>query len=171
MTYALPFAQGAVVELGGGTAPMFHPNVDVRAAENVDLVVDFNAPLPFRDGSAPNLFSKYAAEHVSWRNIPQLWSECFRILAPGGTMVLVLPNLLEQARRAVEYGDSGRWHDENGVPCMIFGDLDYPENGHKVGWSPAAICAELRQAGFESVMVLPFGAVGTDMIVECRKGG
>lgn len=168
MTYSLPFSQA--IELGGGTVPMFRPNLDVRYAENVDIVASLDGPLPFSDASVPNIFSRYAAEHVSWRAIPGLWSECHRILAPGGFTVLVLPNLLEQARRAVEYGDSGRWHEENGVPCMVFGDLNYKENAHAAGWSPEAICRELRAAGFISVLVMPHGAVGTDMIVEVRKG-
>lgn len=164
------FTGKRVLELGGGNAPWIRPNIDTRAGENVDMVADLNAPLPIPDAACDGIFSKYAAEHVSWRNVPQLWVECHRILTPGGSLVLVLPNLLEQMRLGVELGDAGRWEFDNGMSSRVFGDLDYPENSHKCGWSPEAICRELRAAGFVQVYVMPFGALGTDMVLEARKG-
>lgn len=169
MTYALPFAsEMRLVELGGGMAPMIRPNVDTRPGDTVDLVADFNAPLPIESSLFDGLLSKYSAEHVSWRKVDVFFAECARILKPGGVAVFVLPNLLEQCRHFVEVGDRGgelaRW------VCALFGDQDYGENAHAAGWSPTSICIALRKAGFDSVFVVPHGEFGTDMIVEARKG-
>jgi SAM-dependent methyltransferase len=197
MSYALPFApHDRVIELGGGHAPMapgHWPNVDVREGPGVDLVASFERPLPLASADWDGVVSKFAAEHISWRTVDAWFAECHRILKPGGVLVLVVPNLLEQMRLNVELGDSGRWRWDGGVAGRTFGDLNYEENGHKSGWSPDDICTALRGftwamdppgvdgvpskdgkfvqtwPGFASVLVVPFGELRTDMIVESRK--
>jgi SAM-dependent methyltransferase len=145
------------------------PNIDVRPGENVDLVADFEKPLPLESNQFDGVFSKFAAEHISWRTVDGWFAETHRILKPGGVLVLVVPNLLEQMRLNVELGDRGEWEWDNGVACRIFGDCDYPQNSHRAGWSPEAIARALRGVGYASVLVLPFGELRTDMIVECVK--
>ena len=57
MSYTFPFYKGQkVVELGGGTKPYFRPNLDVRAAENVDIVADLNETLPLDDDEYEGVF-------------------------------------------------------------------------------------------------------------------
>ena len=121
-----------VVELGGGAVPWIRPNVDTRPGETVDLVADFNAPLPIASDQFDGIFSKYAAEHVSWRRVDAFFAECHRILKPGGVAVLVLPNTHEQCKLAVEKFDAARWdfNAGGGVSEMLFGGQDYAENAH-----------------------------------------
>lgn len=161
-----------VVELGGGAAPWIRPNVDTRPGETVDLVADFNAPLPIAPEQFDGVFSKYAAEHVSWRRVDAFFVECHRILKPGGVAVFVLPNTHEQCKLAVEKFDAARWdfNAGGGVSEMLFGGQDYAENAHATAFSPLSVCCQLRAAGFASVLVVPFGEFGTDMVVECKKG-
>lgn len=174
--YSLPFAQGAkLIELGGGAAPIVRPNCDVRMCQDangnqmVDFTADFEKPLPIQSEEWDGVISKFSMEHVSWRTVRGLIKEIYRILKPGGTAVVIIPNLLEQARSLVEKGDSGEWDDN--ASCLIFGDLDYPENSHKCGFSPEYAGRLFREAGFAVVLVLPFGdnALKTDMVVEARR--
>lgn len=168
MSYQLPFAPGSkVIELGGGTLPLFRPNVDVRWGPATDFTADFGKPLPIATEEWDGVFSKYAMEHISWRDVRGFISEVHRILKPNGIAVMVIPNLLEQARKLVEVGDAGKWDDR--WVCMIFGDLDYPENGHKCGFSPEFAGRLFRAAGFSRVVIVPHGEIGTDMIVEAQK--
>jgi SAM-dependent methyltransferase len=180
MTYSLPFdpQQQRVLELGGGNAPLpFTINVDVRPGPHTAFTADFEKPLPIRGQDFDGVFSKFAAEHISWRTVDGFFAETWRVLKPGGRLVLVVPNLLEQMRLGVELGDSGQWDVDPGHPASglnemskrIFGDHDYGENAHRVGWCPEYICRALRAAGYASVMVVPFGELGTDMIVEAVK--
>lgn len=166
MAYSLPFKPGSsVIELGGGSQPMFHPNADIRKASGVDHVVDLSKPLPFPSAGYDGVFSKYALEHVSWRAMPSLVKEACRLLKPGGTAVFVIPNTKAQMKWALEQPEEA--YDK--VAQCLFGDLDYDENSHKAAFSPAYARRVFREAGFSDVATLPHGELGTDMIVEARK--
>jgi len=167
VSYVPPFqASDHVLELGGGAAPLYRPNVDVRPGPAVDVVADLSKPpLGFEDGSFDGVFSKFALEHVSWRAVPGLVREAFRILRPGGRAVFIIPNTKAQMKWALERGDE----EYDKVAQCIFGDLDYGENSHKAAFSPAFAVRLFREAGFEDVAILPFGELATDMVVEARR--
>ena len=173
-----PFAPtDKVIELGGGDNPRFHPNVDIRPGPTVDVVQDLNAPLTgnlneyFGDGY-DGVYSQYALEHVSWRNVDKFVEAAFRLLRPGGHALFVIPNLIEQAKYVVAKEKAGEFGDNE--VCCIFGDQNYEgadwrANSHTAGFSPYTITQLFRKAGFESVIVMPHPDTDTDMIVEARK--
>lgn len=168
MSYELPFKKDSkVIELGGGELPVFRPNVDYRHGPATDFTADFNEPLPITSDEWDGVFCKFALEHISWRKVRGFIAEVYRILKPGGTAVLITANLLEQARKFVEVGDSGELEDR--WIGMIFGDQDYVENLHRCGFSPAFAAKLFREAGFQRVNILPFGELKTDMIIEATK--
>jgi SAM-dependent methyltransferase len=164
MSYSLPFKPGDKgIELGGGHQPMVRPNVDVRPGPFTDFTADFNKPLPIQSDEWDFVFSRYCIEHISWREVSGFIAEVHRILKPGGVAVMITANGEAQMRWALEQD----W-DEKVSQCLA-GDLDYPENSHKVFFNPAWIARLFRAAGFASVIVVPFGEFQTDMIVEARK--
>jgi ubiquinone/menaquinone biosynthesis C-methylase UbiE len=168
VSYQLPFQQGQkIIELGGGDRPIVRPNVDYRPGPNTDFTADFAKPLPITSDEWEGVFSKFAIEHISWRDVRGFISEVYRILKLGGVAVIIAPNLLEQARMFVKVADAGDLEDR--WVCMVYGDLDYAENSHKCGFSPEFACRLFREAGFKSVIVVPFGELKTDMIIEARK--
>jgi len=163
-----------IVELGGGDRPRVRPNVDCRPGPAVDVVADFNKPLPFKDGEFDGAFSQYALEHVSWRNVRAFLKEVCRIIKPGGKAAFVVPNTEEQMKWVLSRGWERR-PPRDGMAafeeasCVLFGDLDYPENSHKAFLSPPIIEELLKTAGFAQVHVTPYGECGTDMVVEAVK--
>ena len=170
MSYTFPFKQGdTVIELGGGDKPSFRPNVDIRPGPTVDLVADLNNPLPLPDNAYNGVFSSYNLEHMSWRKVRGYMKECHRILAPGGSAVFVTANLLEQAKFILSKDE---WTDNE--VCCIFGDQNYigddwRANSHCCGFSPEFAIKLFREAGFDNVLIVPHGALGTDMIIEASK--
>ena len=165
MTYELPFKPGQrLIELGGGANPRIRPNVDVRPGPSTDLIADFNKPLPLPSNQFDGILSVYVIEHLSWRNVRGFIVEVHRILAPGGTAVLITANTLEQMKNALA---RERW-DET-VSSMLFGDLDYPENSHKAAFSPEYAVRLFKEAGFYEVTTLPHPETITDMIIQARK--
>lgn len=163
--YSTPFGpDDKVVELGGGDVPRFRPNVDVRHGKNVDIVAVLGERLPIENASFSGVYSAYCLEHTSWRKVPSAISEAFRILMPGGTAVFITSNTEAQMRWAL----SRETFDEKIAQCL-FGDLDYEENSHKAAFNPDYAIRLFREAGFESVTVMPAGELGTDMIIEARK--
>jgi predicted SAM-dependent methyltransferase len=167
MSYSLPFRAGQkLIELGGGNRPLIRPNVDIRPGPTVDIVADLGKPLPLESETYDGVYSQYALEHISWREVRGFLKETYRVLRPGGRAVFVTANLLEQAKRLVQRDEEG-WEDTD--VCMVFGDLDYPENSHKCGFSPEFAFRLFREAGFQDVLIVPHGEFKTDMIVEAKK--
>lgn len=165
MSYELPFGSRAkVIELGGGAAPMFRPNVDARTGASVDFVADFEKPLPVAANEWDGVYCRYALEHISWRRVPEFISELSRVLRSGGCAVIVTANAEAQMRWALARPD---W-DEKIAQCLA-GDQDYPENTHKSFFNPSYIARLFRRAGFQRVIVLPHGELKTDLIVEAYK--
>lgn len=156
------------IELGGGNNPQFRPNYDIRNLQNVDRVIDLNGPLPIPDNSYELVYSRYFIEHISYRNVDNILQEMYRILVPGGNLLIITSNLLEQARVLVS-NPTDKWCDE--FIGMIYGGQDYEENSHKCGFSPEYITRILKNIGFKDILISPiysdFGP--TDMIVQAIK--
>ena len=158
-----------VIELGGGSSPQWHPNVDVRQCfdsagqSTVDFTADFDRALPILSDEWDFVFSRYAIEHISWRRVGVFVAEVFRILKPGGSAVVITADAEAQMRWAL-----ARDWDERVSQCLC-GDLDYPENSHKTFFNPTWAARLFREAGFSRVVVSPHGDLRTDMVIEAMK--
>lgn len=165
MSYTFPFTvSDNVIELGGGNRPYFRPNLDVRSGENIDIVADFNKILPLESNSYSGVFSCYCIEHLSWRKVRLFISEVYRILKQNGKAVFITANTEKQMQYVLAHDE---WNDD--CSCIIFGDQDYPENTHMNSLCPRYAIKLLSEAGFSNIIVMPHGALGTDMIIEAQK--
>ncbi len=69
-------------------------NVDAQAVKGVNCVFDCGKKQPFPDGSARCIFSEHFLEHVDYyETAPFFLRECFRVLQPGGTIRLIVPDV------------------------------------------------------------------------------
>lgn len=152
LPFNLPFKYDKVIELGGGNRPIFHPNADVRKLPGVDIVIDFNN-LPYlelKSNEYDLVYSSYLMEHVSWRKVKEFINEIYRILKPNGKVQIITANLYEQCKIIA---NNKEWDDN--FSTMIFGDLDYPENSHKCGFSPDYARKLFKEVGFRHVDIIP----------------
>ena len=79
------------IELGGGNRPAGgYFNVDIEPGDNVDLVADFNKPLPFDDCSCREVYSSHCFEHVA--NVSALIREVARICVVGSPVTIKVPH-------------------------------------------------------------------------------
>lgn len=158
-----------ILEIGGGEKPQFHPNLDIRNIPGVDIVTDLNKPFPIQNLEFDGIYSSYIIEHISWRNIKHFISEIYRILKTNGTAFIITANLKEQAKVIANKDDI----EENDI-CMLFGDQNYDNNNwmnnaHYCGFTPESAIKLFREAGFNSVTIIPHPNCKTDMIIEARK--
>jgi len=168
-----------IIELGCGANP--HPQadckVDARHIPGVtDFTADFNQPLPIASGEWDVILSIFAIEHISYRNVPLFLSECLRILKPGGTAIIVLPNTAAQLDW-IRSNPTG-WDNKNlfeSASEKLFGSQNMPDdqgvdhNTHKAYFSPAIAMELFTTAGFIDVRIQPYGTRATDMCVSAVK--
>lgn len=78
-------------------------------------VADLNAPFPFQDSSFDAVFSSQAMEHIA--QIESFFSECCRVLKPGGTLISAVPAIVRQTgSRSLEENIWNIYHVTNLTP-------------------------------------------------------
>lgn len=80
-------------------------NVDISDAHDhkVDIIADVSEAMPmFEDNSAELIIAEHILEHVYLHKQESTLREWYRILAPGGRLVISVPNQLELAKAYLE---------------------------------------------------------------------
>lgn len=88
-----------MVNLGCGHR--HHPawlNFDVVPNDPSVHVHDLQQPLPIEDGCCGVVYHSHVMEHLPKEAAPRFIAECFRVLAPGGALRVVVPDLEGIAR-------------------------------------------------------------------------
>lgn len=67
-------------------------NVDIRRLTGVDVVADVRS-LPMANETASEILAHDILEHVSLFDAPKMLAEWHRVLKPGGTLTLRLPDM------------------------------------------------------------------------------
>ena len=57
------------------------------------IFLDATKPFPFDDNVFAFIYSEHMIEHIALRDAEAMLSECFRVMAPGGTIRIVTPDL------------------------------------------------------------------------------
>jgi cephalosporin hydroxylase/SAM-dependent methyltransferase len=98
-----------------GCGARFHPewvNLDIAPADPRVLEHDLaSGPLPFAGGSCAAVYHSHVLEHIPPEKAPDFIAECFRVLAPGGVIRVVVPDLEGICReylKQLEAGDRDR---------------------------------------------------------------
>jgi predicted SAM-dependent methyltransferase len=162
-----------ILELGGGSNrhPSTDVNVDVRQVQGVDFVVNFEEPnWPISNSEFDAVLCIFVLEHISWRNVPNFLKEVHRVVKPKGKVIFVTPNTESQLKYIQENPDG--WGGDNpfvSASKILLGDQDYQENAHRSFFSPVIAVNLLSEAGFENILVHPYGQLNTDMVVEASK--
>lgn len=152
------------IELGGGEQPKIRPNADSRSLPTVDIVCDFEKPLPLPSNEYDYVYSAYLLEHISWRHLRQFVKEVWRILTTTGSAMFVTANLQEQCKKVLACPLS-----IEDTSCLIFGGQDYQANTHRCGFSPEQAIKLFQEAGFIGVRINSLKQCNTDMVIEAWK--
>jgi len=81
------------VEVGPGETPeagFLH--LDVRPGHHVEYVTSA-VSLPFPEGSVSHIYTRHCLEHLARWEGERFIAECCRILRPGGTIHIIVPNM------------------------------------------------------------------------------
>lgn len=77
-------------------------NIDGFKDRNVDFVLDFSRGLPFPDNSFAGVFCEHVIEHFTYDDASRLCAQLLRVLKPGGTVRLIVPDAERIVRTYIE---------------------------------------------------------------------
>ncbi len=87
--------------LNVGCGMCFHPewtNIDLVAATPEVRAYDLRRGLPYDDDSFDGVYHSHVLEHLAPNSAAMMLAECWRVLRPGGTLRVVVPDLEGIAR-------------------------------------------------------------------------
>lgn len=98
-----------------GCGAHFHPdwvNVDLAPSDPRVWHHDLRQSLPFATETFEAVYHSHVLEHIPHGKAPGLIAECFRVLRPGGTLRVVVPDLETIARLYLQNLDAAATGDE-----------------------------------------------------------
>ncbi len=163
------------LEIGPGKKrqPGFQ-TVDVDPKADVDLITNPGDPLPFHDNHFDIVFASHILEHIVWYDTRVTLDDWIRVLKPGGTIEIWVPNAYKIMKALIDTEETGSesgmradgWYRSNpGKSPYIWangriftygdgkGTLDHP-NWHRTIFTPKYLRALLREAGLRDVRML-----------------
>lgn len=157
------------LEIGPGRSrlPGFE-TLDIAGGRQVDYILDASRPLPFPSGTFREIHSSHALEHLPWFRTEGILREWVRILEPGGTMSIWVPDALKICRTVVqaeegdlhEPPDGWRRLNPDGSPYLwAAGRLFYGANPaypswHRALFTPRFLKLAMERAGLTRVREL-----------------
>lgn len=169
-----PRAVNGWVNVDGALGARLHKNPVFRALNGYfrithstwdkDIVLhDLRRPLPWPDGTVAFVYTSHTLEHLTREDGQRIISECHRVLAPGGVLRVVVPDLECQVRRYMErHIPAERFVEElgvlygvgkSGLKRLIAPIVEFP---HQCMYDHSAMIRACEAAGFAAASRAPF---------------
>jgi predicted SAM-dependent methyltransferase len=150
------------LQLGAGShAPTGWLNTDIAPTRD-QIYLDATQRFPFSDQSFHYIFSEHMIQAVPWEGGVAMLRECYRVLAPGGKLRVVTPNLAKFVRLLTENPDAETqrfiaaklrvtgWPETAVTGAYIFNRQAH-DWGHQFLYDPATLRKSLELAGFKQI--------------------
>lgn len=175
---AKAYARQNDIRLNIGCGPNRKPgwvNIDLRP--DVDVSLDMREPMPFPDDSVAIVYSEHFFEHLDYPSpAKQFLKECHRILKPGGTFSVGVPDTQWPLEAYVGPDDKGffpsrkaKWH-----PAWCQTRLEHINyhfrqgTEHRFAYDFETLHHVLAETGFNNIRERTFDA---DLDDQSRKDG
>jgi hypothetical protein len=140
--------------------------------------------LPVSANSARGVYASHVLEHLSYTDLGTALQNTFKMLEPGGTFRLIVPDLQERARRYIEEVSNGSPEASanfmrnchlglEGRPQSILGRLRLLVGGsaHLWMWDEPSMVKQLKLAGFTEIKRCEFGDSTDPMFSQVEDRG
>jgi len=135
-------------------------NVDANPDVNPDIITDFTQELPFENDYADEIIAIHLIEHIDKLKIDNIIQDWFRVLKPGGKLIIECPDLEKIAHHILnrEFRENEPKLWETFTIQGIFGEQT--ENmltidRHMWGYTPDTMADLLLRNNFKDVMCMP----------------
>ncbi len=149
-----------IINLGcGGNIIAGYFNMDVEWMPGVDACWNITQPFPLADATIDGIFTEHCMEHLTRDDAGRLLKECRRILKPGRTMRIVVPDAELYARLYVDWLDgkdirlpyaAAFSRESDFTPLMALNRV-FRDHGHLQAYDFELLRELLVASGFERV--------------------
>lgn len=154
----------------GGKHP--HPDwkiVNIIAGEHTDYVRSCTDLEPFASGSITEIYASHVLEHLGYqRDLLTALAEFHRVLVPGGTLRVSVPDLATLCAVFVDPALSSK--DRMRVMRFMYGGQMDAHDFHYVGLYEELMASWLRQAGFAEIQRVDFFGLFPDASALVFRG-
>lgn len=150
------------LNVGSGQRPFALPwvNIDCQSKYNPDIVADASGMPMFEDGSADIVVLHHVLEHFGCGESAGLITECKRILAPGGSLIVCVPDFRSLVRGWI----TGQIDDQIFFTNVYGAYLGDEADRHKWGFTRESLIAFLSKMGWTDVKLFDFRKIeGADI--------
>ena len=135
----------------GGTEPRTGWKIlNIQPGPDVDFVGSCTDLAQFDDASISEIYASHILEHLSYTGeLQKTLAEAYRVLAPGGTFKISVPNF--EALCRIFLHPSLSMELRHHVMRMIFGGQTDEFDFHRVGLTWEFLSHYLREAGFMNI--------------------
>lgn len=136
--------------------------------KDIDKVFDLTDP-PYESNSVSSIYSQHALEHVGWKKVDQALKNWYRILKPGGTLILRMPDLKLCCLNYVGFGTEFSKWTIYGVQESQDGEPDEAQY-HRSGFSINEMAEKLKSIGYKVDKMHNYDGYGTPSFhIEAHK--
>ena len=135
--------------------------LNIQPGSDVDIVGNVRDLTSLADASWDEIYASHILEHIPMDGILPALQDIFRILKPGGKLMVSVPDLETLCRLFLrpELDKVGRFH----VMRMIFGAQSDPHDFHYIGLNFEFLSEFLAGAGFSGIERVPSFGLFDDM--------
>ncbi len=148
------------LEIGPGDYPVNRrwDLLDSARRPGIDIVARWGEErLPIADGTYDLVYASHVLEHVPWFKTIQALREAFRVLRPGGSIEVWVPDFdtIIDSYRAGRCGDNWRKYNPRSDPWLWLNGRLFtygPDpNWHRAAFDAQSLRSSLEHAGFRDV--------------------
>jgi predicted SAM-dependent methyltransferase len=147
----------------------------------VDVVWDLRKTLPFADSTFARVYGSHVLEHFRYTDLKRLLADVYRVLRPGGELLIAVPDASLYVDAYVKRLDTT--HLQRYAPAVISSQpmdalnyMFYMDGHHRFMFDEENLTFHCRQAGFVDCRRRPFES-GLDLesrdheslYLRCRK--
>lgn len=156
-----PKIKGLRLNMGCGTdIRPDYLNVD-KYYKKADAMWDIFS-IPLNDDSVAQVMCYEVFEHLPMHRVHEALSECYRVLKPGGTLVLTVPDIVSYCKNIVENPD-----DEYYI-TRLYGNQSHDGQYHLNGFTPKRLFKLLGNAGFRQIGTTHFEVAPNVINIFCE---
>lgn len=159
----------------GGKRIPGYTGIDAVQRPAVDIIANADN-IPLDSGVAEEIMAIHLMEHFYQWEVPGVLREWYRLLQPGGKLVLELPDVVKCAQNLVDNVLKGGKHLDQLSYWGLYGDprLKDPFMTHRWGWTFQTLGQVLHDVGYVNIIELPTmfhpaGKEHRDFRVEAQK--